>query len=317
MAKEFDTAVAGGNPTMKSFIGRNAKKRIDWDAFPASRGYPDLARAQIRYIGAGGAWEKANDPSTLATGAFTLSIVTQMPGCYAASHFHECKEAFLALGGTLTVGWAYDDEVVEARLGYKDMCLNSVGRPHGFRNDGIEPVIASIMVGAKNPLPPQYVCHPSDAPAEVARNFGARPDKVHQLDEAIDDFRHQDLARHIVRYSQQRPQWEPAGFARLVYIGEGGAPPGSYQMDLVHLPKGCGVQLYEREVEDVYFVLEGVVTAGWEENGRIYEERLGTKDVIFNPAGRRHYFRNDGVEDAQFMMVVGSPKPERVAFKAA
>jgi mannose-6-phosphate isomerase-like protein (cupin superfamily) len=88
-------------------------------------------------------------------------------------------------------------------------------------------------------------------------------------------------------------------------------------MELVHLPKGCGVQLYEREVEDVYFVLEGVVTAGWEEGGRIYEERLGPKDVIFNPPGRRHYFRNDGVEDAQFMMVVGSPKPEKVAFKVA
>jgi mannose-6-phosphate isomerase-like protein (cupin superfamily) len=318
MAKGSEMSAAGsGNPTMKAFIGRHAEKRQDWDAFPASRGYPELARAQIRYIGAGGAWEKAGDPGTLETGSFTMSIVTQMPGCYAASHFHECKEAFLALGGSLTVGWLWGDETIEVRLGYKDMCLNAVGRPHGFRNDGVVPVTASIMVGAKNPLPPQYVCHPKDADAEVARHFGAAPGKVYLLDETSEDSRHRDLARHVIRYSQQRPHWDPAGFARLVYIGDGGAPPGSYTMDLVHLPKGCGVQLYEREVEDVYLVLEGVVTAGWEEGGRIYEERLGPKDVIFNPSGRLHYFRNDGVEDAQFMMVVGSPKPEKVAFKVA
>jgi mannose-6-phosphate isomerase-like protein (cupin superfamily) len=302
---------------MKSFIGRHADKIPDWDAFPASRGYPDLARSQIRYIGAGGAWEKTNDSSTLETGVFTLSIVTQMPGCYAASHFHECKEAFLALEGSLVVGWLWGDETIEARLGAKDICLNTVGRPHGFRNDGVEPVVASIMVGAKNPEPPRYVCHPKDAETEVARHFGAAPGKVHMLVPDSADLRHQDMARHIIRYSQQKPQWDAAGFARLVYIGEGGAPPGSFTMDLIHVPKGGAVQLYEREVEDAFFVLEGVITAGWEEGGRIFEERLGPKDLIFNPPGRKHYFRNDGITDAQFMMVIGSSRPEKVTFKGA
>ena len=60
MAKGSEMSAAGsGNPTMKAFIGRHAEKRQDWDAFPASRGYPELARAQIRYIGAGGAWSTA------------------------------------------------------------------------------------------------------------------------------------------------------------------------------------------------------------------------------------------------------------------
>jgi hypothetical protein len=36
------------------------------------------------------------------------------------------------------------------------------------------------------------------------------------------------------------------------------------------------------------------------------EERLGPKDVILTPAGRVHYFRNDGVADAEFMLLVGS-----------
>jgi oxalate decarboxylase/phosphoglucose isomerase-like protein (cupin superfamily) len=77
------------------------------------------------------------------------------------------------------------------------------------------------------------------------------------------------------------------------------------------------VRPYARDVEDAYLVLEGCLTVGWEEGGRTIEKRLGPKDLAFNPPGRPHYFRNDGLEDAQFMMVVGTPKPEDVAFRAA
>jgi len=108
-----------------------------------------------------------------------------------------------------------------------------------------------------------------------------------------------------------------AGFARLVYIGEGGAPPGQYRMDMIHLPKGVAVRGYERRVEDAYFVLEGCVIVGWEEAGHTVEERLGPKDAIFNPAGRAHYFRNDGVADTEFMLLVGTSQAEEVRFQAA
>jgi hypothetical protein len=39
---------------MRSFIGRHTDKSFDWDAFPGSRGFPELERAQMSYIGAGG-----------------------------------------------------------------------------------------------------------------------------------------------------------------------------------------------------------------------------------------------------------------------
>ena len=70
-----------------------------------------------------------------------------------------------------------------------------------------------------------------------------------------------------------------------------------------------------RPVEDVFFVLEGCLTVGWEENGRTVEERLGPKDVIFNPAGRVHHFRNDGVADVEFMMLVGTSQAEDVRYQ--
>jgi Glutathione S-transferase, C-terminal domain len=192
--------------------------------------------------------------------------------------FPRVVEHFLVLKGVLTVGWAWSDEVIEARLGPKDMVLNQVSRPHGFRNDGIEPVLMSISVGSGMPKPPVYVCHPRDSDPSVARHFGATPGKTHAFDPNSDDQRQQEFARHILRYAKRRPVWD-AGFARLVYVGEGGAPPDKYRMDMIYLPKGVAVRGYERPVE-AYFVSEGCITVGWEEAGHTVEERLGPKWVM-------------------------------------
>ncbi|MBS0520437.1 MAG: cupin domain-containing protein [Proteobacteria bacterium] len=302
---------------MQNFIGRYTEKSFDWDAFPGSRGFPDLQRAQMRYVGAGGS-PKSNDPSTLKAEHFTFSLVNKPVGKFAASHSHEVVEHFMVLQGVLTVGWVWGDEVIEAKLGPKDMVLNSFGRPHGFRNDGIEPVLMQITVGSGTPLAPVYVCHPKNKDLELARTFGApTPDKVHAFHADSPDFRQQELARHVVRYRDRTPFWNDAGFATMTYIGEGGAPPQGYRMDLVHLPAGKAVAPYVRDVEDVYFVIEGSIAVGWVDDDRIVEKRLGARDLIFNPAGRAHYFRNDGPTDAQFTMVVGSAQPETVAFRPA
>lgn len=301
---------------MQANIGRYADKVPDWDAFPGSRGFPELSRSQLRYIGAGGS-PKVDDPSTLMPEHFTVSMVHQPVGKYGASHAHEVEEAFLVIEGVLTVGWEWEGTVVNARLGPKDMVLQAKNVAHGFRNDGVEPVLVSIMMGKARPNPPHYVYHPKTHDPELSRAFGAAPGKTQALDWTSDDPRHQLLARHVVRYSQQKPQWNDAGFAKLVYIGEGGAPPGSYRKDLVHLPRGNGVRAYERDVEEAYLVLEGCITVGWQENGSTVEQRLGPRDLILNPAGRRHYFRNEGLTDAQFMMIVGTPQPEDIAFERA
>jgi mannose-6-phosphate isomerase-like protein (cupin superfamily) len=198
------------------------------------------------------------------------------------------------------------------------MLLNKSGRPHGFRNDGVEPVLMQITVGSGTPEAPVHVCHPKDKDLELSRRFGAPgPDKIHLFSPDSGDWRHQQLGKHVVRYRDRTPVWDKAGFARLAYVGDGGAPAHGYRMDMIHLPKQVGVRPYARDVEDVYFVLEGAVTVGWEQDGEIVERRVGPRDLIFNPAGRLHYFRNDGVTDAQFTMVVGSPEPEPVKFEAA
>jgi len=164
---------------MDAFTGWHTRKSFDWDAFPASRGFPELARAQMRYIGAGGS-PKADDPNTLRPGQFTLSLVHQPPGKYGASHAHEIEEAFLVLEGVLTVGWEWDGEVVEAKFGPRDMILHAPNRPHGFRNDGVEPVLVSIQVASATPRPPAYSYHPRNVDPALAAALGARPGHTEQ-----------------------------------------------------------------------------------------------------------------------------------------
>ena len=157
---------------MRAHMGLFTEKTFDWDAFPASRPFPDLSRAQLRYVGAGGS-PKVGDPSTLKAQHFTFSLVNQPVGKFAASHAHEVVEHFFILQGVLTVGTVWGDEVVEVKLGPKDLLLNKSGRPHGFRNDGVEPVLMQITVGSGTPEMPVHVCHPKDKELELSRRFGA------------------------------------------------------------------------------------------------------------------------------------------------
>lgn len=302
---------------MNSFIGRHVNKEFDWNAFPRSKGHPELQRGQMRYIGAGGS-PKVDDPNTLKPEHFTLSMINLPVGHYGASHYHDdCEEVFLMLEGLLTVGFAWDDEVIETYLAPKDAILLPIDRPHAYRNDSLEAARFSINVGSKKPNLPIYVAHPTQS--DRAATFGAAPGKTYKYSPTSDDPRQREFGSYVIRYSERPVHWHPAGFGWKVYVGEGGVsvPGGNFREDLIHLPKGKGVRPYQRDVEDAYLVIEGVVTVGWEVNGRVVEERLGPKDVIFNPAGRLHYFRNDGFTDAQFMMVVGTPQKENVAFKAA
>ena len=86
---------------------------------------------------------------------------------------------------------------------------------------------------------------------------------------------------------------------------------------MIFLPRGAGVGAYERPVEEAYLVLDGCVSVGWEEKGETSWKRLGSRDLILNPAGQARRFRNDGLTDAQFMMGTGSPDNSGVDFRAA
>lgn len=300
---------------LRRHVGRHTGKVFDWDAFPSNRGFPDLARAQMRYIGAGGS-PKVGDTSTLKPEHFTLSLIHKPVGHYAACHAHEIEESFLVVGGVLTVGWERDGEVVEVRLGPKDMILNARDVGHGFRNDGVEPVLMSISVDVGKPLPPRYLYHPKNTDPALARSFGAAPGKTLAFDPGSDHPLQRQMACNVARYSELPTIRDPAGFARKIYVGPGGIASDTCRKEMLGVPPGVGVRPYVRDVEDAYFVLEGSLTVGWEEDSRTAEVELGPRDLVLNPAGRPHWFRNNGVGHALVWKVIGTAEPEAVRFEA-
>src|SRR5919202_1096034 len=93
---------------LEAHVGHHQHKQWDWDAFPASRGYPELARAQMRYIGAGGS-PKVGDTSTLVPSRFTCSLIYLESPRYAAVHSHEIEEIFVVHQGRLIISWERED----------------------------------------------------------------------------------------------------------------------------------------------------------------------------------------------------------------
>jgi mannose-6-phosphate isomerase-like protein (cupin superfamily) len=301
---------------LRQNIVRHVDKTFDWDAFPSNRGFPDLERAQMRYIGAGGS-PKVGEAGTLKPEHFTLSLIYKHVGKYAACHAHEIEESFLIIGGVLTVGWERDGEVVEVRVGPKDMILNARDVGHGFRNDGVEPVLMSISVDVGKPLPPRYLYHPKNTDPALARSFGAQPGKTLPYDPQGDHPLQQMMAKKIIRHAEAPTLWEKAGFTRKIYVGPGGVESDTCRKEMLGVPAGVGVQPYARNVEDAFLVLEGSLTVGWEEDGRKVEAELGPRDLVLNPAGRRHWFRNNSAGPCTVWTVIGDAEPETVQFKAA
>lgn len=301
---------------MRRNLVRHAEKTFDWDAFPSNRGFPELSRAQMRYVGAGGS-PKHGDPATLPPEHFTVSLIHKPVGNYAACHAHEIEESFLVVQGVLTVGWEREGEVCEVKLGPKDMILNARDIGHGFRNDGVEPVLMSISVDVGKPLPPRYLYHPKmGVDPALARSFGAAEGKTIPFDPMGGHPLQQLMARYVIRHAEQAPIREAAGFQRRVYVGPGGVESDTCRKEMWGIPAGIGVQPFVREVEDAFLVLEGSLTVGWEENGERVEMELGPRDLLLNPAGRQHWFRNDGIGPCTAWVVVGSAAGETVRFEA-
>lgn len=301
---------------LKAQTGRFADKSFDWEAFPSNVGFPDLERAQMRFIGAGGS-PKVDDVTTLKPEHFTLSLIYKKPGKFAACHRHEIEESFLVIDGELVVGWEQDGEVVEVTLGPKDMILNARDVPHGFRVDGEEPVLMSISVDVGKPMPPVYHCHPKDNPVELARRFGARPGNTLGFEATGSHPLQRLMAPYVIRHETARVVREAAGFERRIYVGDGGVDSETCRKEMLTIPAGAGVAPFARDVEDAFLVLEGELTVGWEREGAQAETVLGPRDVIQTPASRAHWFRNDGAAPATVWYVVGDAGAETVSFVPA
>lgn len=293
---------------LEKCVGRHMNKAWDWDAFPASRGYPELARAQMRYIGSGGS-PKTGDESTLVPAHFTTSLIYQEPRKYAAAHSHEIEEIFVVHSGRMIVSWDFDGEFIDIPLGPRDALVNPAVRAHSFRNDGPEPVLAQFMVGHPKPMMPKYQSHPSRG--------GSAP----EFDQPIpnpDDERVRETRKYLVRGAEVTPVWFGLGdggrLASQPYVMPAGygAPVESirFSLEVVHLPSGAAAGVYEFDEEVAFMVWDGLLTVEFPGSGSGSEHaQLGPRDLVRVPAGQPFRIANPGAAVATASAAWGTPAP--------
>jgi mannose-6-phosphate isomerase-like protein (cupin superfamily) len=288
-------------------IGRHVEKIWDWDAFPASRGYPALARAQMRYIGSGGS-PKTNDETSLRPRHFTTSLLYQDPLRYAAVHTHEIEEIFLIHSGRMVVSWDYDGEFVDIALGPGDALVNPADRAHGFRNDGPTPLVAQFMVGHPKPMMPSYKSHPSQ---------GDQAPEFHQPLPSADDPRVIDAQGYVVRANQAPVRWHTldngSRLATQPYVlpaAQGGVVPSiRFSLEFLYLPELAQTLAYRFDHEVSFMVWEGQVEVEYLDDGPSARALLGPRDLVLAEPGQRFLLRNAGAGLAKVAATLGRPDP--------
>jgi mannose-6-phosphate isomerase-like protein (cupin superfamily) len=140
--------------------------------------------------------------------------------------------------------------------------------------------------------------------------------------------------RYVARFRDRKPDWaafEDAkvdGFRRAQhrFIGAGGSgkhadasviPPRGFTLSIMYVQPGQGNAAHTHEVEEVFFVLQGHLTAFiQDESGRRLDIRLGPWECIACPPGVIHGYVNESLEPVYFQVMLGRARPEAMGYAA-
>ena len=138
--------------------------------------------------------------------------------------------------------------------------------------------------------------------------------------------------RYIGRFKDKVPDWAAFEDAKIEgyrraqhrFIGAGGSgkhddpgtiPPRGFTLSVIYLPVGQGNAAHTHEVEEVFFVLQGVLTVFIEdERGHRVSRRLGPWECIACPPGVIHGFQNDSLEPVYMQVMLGRGRPEAMGY---
>ena len=141
--------------------------------------------------------------------------------------------------------------------------------------------------------------------------------------------------RYVARFRDRKPDWDAfedarhEGFKRAQhrFIGAGGSgkhddpsvvPARGFTLSIVYVEPGQGNAAHTHEVEEVFFVLKGLLTVFLEdEAGNRVETRLGPWECISCPPGVIHGYVNDSLEPVYFQVMLGRGRPETMGYADA
>ena len=159
----------------------------------------------------------------------------------------------------------------------------------------------------------------------VAARHPLAPDLVGKSLEEI-------FERSIGRFRDKVPDWaafedaKVEGFKRAQhrFIGAGGSgkhadpnaiPARGFTLSIMYVEPGQGNAAHTHEVEEVFFVLQGLLTVFVEdENGRQLKTRIGPWECICCPPGVIHGYINDSLEPVYFQVMLGRAKPDLMGY---
>jgi oxalate decarboxylase/phosphoglucose isomerase-like protein (cupin superfamily) len=154
---------------LESRTARYATRTLDWDALAfQTEADPKYRRAQMRYMGTGGAGV-TDDENVVPAEHFTFSTMVLPAGSEGPLHLHtDAEEVFFVLkGNKLRFLLEHNGELVEPILGERDLISVPPGLYRGVVNDGIEEALMVVMIGNAKPVTPTY---PPDHPvAKIKR----------------------------------------------------------------------------------------------------------------------------------------------------
>ena len=142
----------------------------------------------------------------------------------------------------------------------------------------------------------------------------------------------QIMDSHIGRFSDKRGDWAAFEDAKIEgyrraqhrFIGAGGSgkhgdtaaiPPRGFTLSIMYVEPGQGNAAHTHEVEEVFFVLQGHLTAFiQDESGRRLDIRLGPWECIACPPGVIHGYINESLEPVYFQVMLGRARPETMGY---
>jgi oxalate decarboxylase/phosphoglucose isomerase-like protein (cupin superfamily) len=156
----------------------------------------------------------------------------------------------------------------------------------------------------------------------------------HVMDPAVVGLSLEEMAeRYVARFQDRQADWYAFEDARIEgyrraqhrFIGAGASgkvgdtnvvPPGAFTLSVMFVPPGQGNAAHTHEVEEVFFVLKGYMTAFIEdESGRRVDVKLGPWDCISCPAGVIHGYQNDTLEPVWLQIMLGKGRPDLMGYK--
>jgi mannose-6-phosphate isomerase-like protein (cupin superfamily) len=156
---------------------------------------------------------------------------------------------------------------------------------------------------------------------------------VHPKPREIADLTLEEIAeRFVARFRDRKADWyafEDAkidGYRRAQhrFIGAGGSgkhgdanviPPRGFTLSIMYVPPGEGNAPHTHEVEEVFFVLQGYLTAFvQDEDGRRIDVKLGPWECIACPPGVIHGYVNESLEPVYFQVMLGKARPELMGY---